>query len=32
MEQTGGKWMSLIGAYMIVKGIVDLPDEIHLFV
>ena len=24
MEQTGGKWMSLIGAYMIVKGIVNL--------
>ena len=24
MEQTGGKWMSLIGAYMILKGIINL--------
>ena len=24
MEQTGGKWKTLIGAYMIVKGIVNL--------
>ncbi len=24
MEQTGGKWSALIGAYMVVKGIVNL--------